>query len=81
MKGSIYYNKYYFQVCGDMHFLGNDGPYNECNSTLGCPTVSQAACLIEIGAIGLADGCGLRKITLSNAFEDSSVCERQSNFW
>lgn len=38
VKGSIYVEKYYFQLCGQMHFAGQEGPYTECNSTLGCPT-------------------------------------------
>ena len=38
VKGSIYFEKYYFQLCGQMHFAGQAGPYTECNSTLGCPT-------------------------------------------
>ncbi|QDZ23083.1 hypothetical protein A3770_09p56010 [Chloropicon primus] len=38
VKGSIYFEKYYFQLCGQMHFAGQNGPYTECNSTLGCPT-------------------------------------------
>ena len=38
VKGSIYYEKYYFQLCGNMHFDPQTGPYTECNSTLGCPT-------------------------------------------